>query len=44
MLQAAGTGIAMCNGNPKIFEFADIISEFDNNSEGLSQYIVNEIL
>ena len=44
MLQAAGTGIAMCNGNPKIFEFADVISEFDNNSEGLSQYIVNEIL
>lgn len=44
MLEAAGTGIAMCNGDPEIFEFADKISEFDNNSEGLSQYIVNEIL
>ena len=44
MLQAAGTGLAMCNGDPQIFEFADEISEFNNNSEGLSQYIVKEIL
>ena len=44
MLEAAGTGIAMCNGDPEIFKFSDVISEFDNNSEGLSQYIVNEII
>lgn len=44
MIQAAGTGLAMCNGNPEIFQFADKIIKNDNNSDGLSQYIVNEIL
>lgn len=44
MLQAAGTGLAMCNGNPEIFHYADKIIEIDNNSDGLSQYIVNEII
>ena len=44
MIQAAGTGLAMCNGNPEIFKFADKIIKINNNSDGLSQYIVNEIL
>jgi len=44
MIQAAGTGLAMCNGNPEIFKFADKIIEINNNSDGLSQYIVNEII
>ncbi len=44
MIEAAGTGVAMRNSNPGIFKFADDITEFDNNSEGLSQYIVNKII
>ena len=44
MIEAAGTGIAMSNGDPAIFEFADILSEFDNNHDGLSQYIVKEFI
>ena len=44
MIQAAGTGIAMSNGDPAIFEFADILSEFDNDNDGLSQYIVKEFI
>ncbi|MBR6147209.1 MAG: HAD family phosphatase [Lachnospiraceae bacterium] len=44
MIKAAGTGIAMCNGDTAIFEFADILSEFDNNHDGLSQYIVKEFI
>ena len=42
MIQAAGTGIAMSNGDPAIFDFADILSEFDNDNDGLSQYIDKE--
>ena len=44
MLQAAGNSLAMCNGDPMLFEFADKISEFNNNSDGLAQYIVNNII
>ena len=44
MIEAAGTGIAMLNGDPAIFEFADVLSEFDNNHDGLSQYIVKEFI
>lgn len=44
MLEAAANSLAMCNGDPEIFKFADEISEFDNNSEGLSQYIVKNII
>ena len=44
MIEAAGTGIAMSNGDPAIFEFADILSEFDNDHDGLSQYIVKEFI
>lgn len=39
MLKAAGTGVAMCNGNSKIFDFSDEISEYDNNNDGLAKYI-----
>ena len=44
MIEAAGIGIAMSNGDSAIFEFADILSEFDNNHDGLSQYIVKEFI
>ena len=44
MISAAGTGIAMSNGDPAIFEFADVLSEFDNNHDGLSQYIDKEFI
>lgn len=35
MLQAAGTGIAMCNGRDVVKEAADVITEKDNNNDGL---------
>ena len=42
MLEAAGTGIAMCNSDPQILSCADIITEYDNDNDGLLQYIVKE--
>ena len=44
MIRAAGTGIAMSNGDPNIFKYADVLSEFDNDHDGLSQYIVKEFI
>jgi len=44
MINAAGTGIVMCNGDPKIFDYADVITELDNNHDGLLQYIVKEFI
>ncbi|MCR5798536.1 MAG: Cof-type HAD-IIB family hydrolase [Lachnospiraceae bacterium] len=43
MLRAAGTGVGMCNGNPKIFDYCDIITEFDNNNDGLARYIEKSV-
>ncbi len=39
MLQAAGHGIAMCNGNPELQSHADIISDKTNDNDGLSDII-----
>ena len=44
MIEAAGNGIAMCNGDATLFEYADIISEFDNHEDGLAKLICKYIL
>ena len=39
MLKAAGLGIGMCNGlpsNPEMRDAADVITETDNNHDGLA--------
>ena len=36
MIVEAGTGIGMCNGIPKVRECADIVTEADNNHDGLA--------
>lgn len=35
MLQAAGTGIAMCNAAGQVKEAADIVTDWDNDQDGL---------
>ncbi|SNU08545.1 hypothetical protein SAMN06297422_11849 [Lachnospiraceae bacterium] len=43
MVSAAGLGIAMINGDDKIKLAADVITEKDNNNDGLAPYISNFI-
>ena len=43
MIEAAGCGIAMCNGNNNIFSSADIISATDNDHDGLADIIMNHL-
>lgn len=40
MLKAAGTSIAMCNGMEALKETADIVTEKDNNCDGLAEVLV----
>lgn len=37
MLQAAGTGIAMANAAPRVKEAADIVTDLDNDKDGLAE-------
>ncbi|MCQ2521503.1 MAG: Cof-type HAD-IIB family hydrolase [Lachnospiraceae bacterium] len=39
MLEAAGTGIAMCNGNPIVKASADVVTTLDNNHDGLLPWV-----
>ncbi|UQS85353.1 Cof-type HAD-IIB family hydrolase [Apilactobacillus apisilvae] len=39
MIKYAGLGVAMKNGQPKIKEIADDITEYDNNSDGMARYL-----
>ncbi|MBQ1311099.1 MAG: HAD family phosphatase [Blautia sp.] len=39
MLEAAGTGIGMRNGTERVKEAADVVTEEDNNHDGLSELI-----
>lgn len=44
MIEAAGTGIAMCNGTAKTKAAADHITENDNDHSGISEVIYGYIL
>ena len=37
MLEAAGVGIAMANGTDAVKNAADVITELDNDKDGLAQ-------
>ena len=39
MLEVAGTGVAMKNGNPTLFKYANEITEYSNETDGLAKYI-----
>lgn len=39
MIKAAGLGIAMCNGRKEVKTAADIITNHDNNEDGLSEIL-----
>ncbi len=41
MLQAAGIGVAMCNGSAGARAAADIVTERDNNHDGLVPYLTS---
>lgn len=41
MLEAAGCGIAMLNGDDKVKAIADVITEFDNTKDGLAHFLEN---
>ena len=36
----AGLGIAMCNGRDIVKESADVVTEKDNNNDGLVPYLI----
>lgn len=44
MIEAAGTGIAMKNGDPRLKTVADIVTEKSNHEYGLADVIYDEIL
>ncbi len=44
MLEVAGTGIAMCNGDKELFDVADVITEKSNDEDGLALAIEKYIL
>ena len=39
MLEAAGLGIAMCNGNERTKAVADVVTNKDNNHDGLVEFL-----
>ena len=39
MIEAAGLGIAMCNGNERTKAVADVITNADNNHDGLAEFL-----
>ncbi|MCR5179391.1 MAG: Cof-type HAD-IIB family hydrolase [Lachnospiraceae bacterium] len=39
MIETAGVGIAMRNGDPAVWEHADIVTDEDNNHNGLAKYL-----
>lgn len=41
MLEYAGKGIAMKNANPNLLPYADEITEFPNDEDGLAHYLIN---
>ncbi|MBR6257160.1 MAG: HAD family phosphatase [Lachnospiraceae bacterium] len=43
MIEAAGCGVAMCNGNPLIFDKADVVTDRDNDHDGLADIIRRNI-
>lgn len=43
MIKAAGIGVAMMNAVPMVKEAADIITETDNNNDGLVSILLNNI-
>ena len=43
MIEAAGCGVAMCNGNPQIFDKADIVTSADNDHDGLAEIIRQQL-
>lgn len=44
MIEAAGVGVCMANGNPTVKEHADYVTENDNNHDGIAEIIENYIL
>ncbi len=44
MITAAGTGVAMCNGNPILKTQADYVTKCDNNHDGIAEIIDKFIL
>ena len=43
MIEAAGFSIAMRNGDPAVWDHADLVTEKDNNNDGLAEYLEREI-
>lgn len=43
MIEAAGCGIAMINGTDIVKACADVVTRFDNNNDGLAEFILGAI-
>ncbi len=41
MIEYAGFGVAMKNGQPKVKAIADDVTDLDNNHDGLADYLEN---
>lgn len=44
MIEAAGTGAAMCNAIPEILRAADVVTEHDHNHNGVAEIIKKYVL
>lgn len=43
MIEAAGLGIAMVNGTDLVKACADVVTKYDNNNDGLAEFILDAI-
>ena len=44
LIHMAGYGVAMCNGLPQIKEIADFVTDFDNNHDGVGEFLKKYLL
>lgn len=44
LIRMAGYGVAMCNGLPQIKEIADFVTDFDNNHDGVGEFLKKYLL
>lgn len=44
MIEAAGVGVAMCNGHREVKDVADYITEHDNNHDGVAEVVERFVL
>ena len=44
LIRMAGHGVAMCNGLEEIKKIANYVTDFDNNHDGVGEFIKEHVL